>query len=155
MYIIREVEGSLYRVAKGILYSDMDCADAIQETIIKAYSSIEGLKNEKYFKTWITRILINKCRDLLATKKKVVPVYEINEGVVDLNISQKIEVWEAIQNLKEEMRVVIILYYIEGWSLKETAELLDIAEGTVKSRLARARVQLASYFDHPMEQRGV
>ena len=48
--IIHDVEGSLYRVAKGILKSDMDCADAIQETIIKAYHSIKKLKKPEFFK---------------------------------------------------------------------------------------------------------
>ena len=52
---------TLYRVAKGILKSDFDVADAIQEAIISAYKNIGSLKNEDYFKTWIIRILINEC----------------------------------------------------------------------------------------------
>lgn len=151
--IIRDVEGSLYRVAKGILRSEADCADAIQDTIIKAHENIGTLKNPAYFKTWITRILINQCNTMLQQKKRIVLVPTIFDQKTGMEqINESAEVWEAIDLLPEEMKVTVILFYIEGWSLKETAEILQIAEGTVKSRLARARLKLAASLSPTLER---
>ena len=59
--LILDSERQLYSTAKTILYSDQDCADAIQDTIVKAFSKIDTLKNDKYARTWLVRILINEC----------------------------------------------------------------------------------------------
>ena len=61
---------SMYKAAKSILNNDEDIADAIQETILSCYKNIENLKEVKYFKTWMTRILINKCNDIIRANKK-------------------------------------------------------------------------------------
>ena len=59
--LILASQETLYRVAKTLLYNDADCADAIQETIVKAFSKIHTLKKEQYAKTWLIKILINEC----------------------------------------------------------------------------------------------
>jgi RNA polymerase sigma-70 factor (ECF subfamily) len=65
---------ALYRVAKGILESDFDAADAIQETIISAYTNIGKLKKDEFFKTWLIRILINECKKILHRSNKTVSI---------------------------------------------------------------------------------
>ena len=115
--LILNSERQLYSTAKTILINDQDCADAIQETIVKAFSKIGTLRNDKYAKTWLIRILINECYTLLRKSSKLV-------------------------SLKEELRMPVILYYIEDFNIKEIAQILEITEGAVQKRLARARGKL-------------
>ena len=70
---VREAEAMLYHVSKSILKNDSDCGDAVQETLLKAYEKLPTLKREKFFRTWITRILINECKGILRRRKNVIP----------------------------------------------------------------------------------
>lgn len=151
--LINSCESSLYRVAKGFLKEDSDCADVIQETILKSYKSICKLKNPAYFKTWLIRILINACNDMLRTNQKSFPLETI-ENMADSSVDNFEELREAIIQLNEKYRTVVGLFYFEGCSIKEIAEILTIREGTVKSRLNRARLMLASYLNQMKEERG-
>lgn len=140
--LILDSERQLYSTAKTILFSDQDCADAIQETIIKAFSKIETLKNDKYAKTWLIRILINECYTLLRKSSKLVPLeeaIEVTEGEADKDYR---DLYRAVNSLKKELRLPVILYYIEGFNVKEIAQILEISEGAVQKRLARARGKL-------------
>lgn len=142
--IIKCCEPTMYRVSKAILISDEDCADAMQETIIKAYSSIKNLHNPKYFKTWLIRILINECRRILNEQKQVFPLQnyvDINTIAVDAE-ETTFELQDLLSDLMEDLRVTVTLFYVEDLSIKEISNLLDIPEGTVKSRLHRAKKQL-------------
>ena len=69
---VRDAESMLYHISKSILKNDSDCGDAVQETILKAYEKLPTLKKEKYFRTWITRILINECKGILRKRKNVI-----------------------------------------------------------------------------------
>jgi RNA polymerase sigma factor (sigma-70 family) len=141
--LIRNCEKTMYRVSKSYLKSDEDCTDAAQEAILKAYSSITSLKEPRFFKTWLIRILINECKRILINNKRVVPLNESNEQAESTNPYQNLEIREAIDLLDDEFRIVIILYYFEQLTSKEIAQSLQISEGTVKSRLHRARSKLA------------
>lgn len=139
--IIENNKSSMYRVAKSILNTDEDIGDAIQETILKAYKGINKLKNDQYFKTWIIKILINECRDLLRKRRKFILLNEVKEaGYTDTY--ENSEVLNAINTLEEEFRVVTVLFYYEDMSIQQIASLVNIPEGTVKSRLSRARGKL-------------
>lgn len=140
--LILDSERQLYSTAKTILFCDQDCADAIQETIVKAFSKIETLKNDKYAKTWLIRILINECYTLLRKSSKLVPLeeaIEVTEGEADKDYR---DLYRAVNSLKKELRLPVILYYIEGFNVKEIAQILEISEGAVQKRLARARGKL-------------
>ena len=137
-------ERQLYSTAKAILCSDQDCADAIQETIAKAFSKIGTLRNDRYAKTWLTRILINECYAILRKSDRFVPLDEEN-GRVAMNLepeSDYMELYRALHSLKDELQIPMILYYIEGFSIREIAQVLEISEGAVQKRLARARGKL-------------
>ncbi|WP_313799903.1 sigma-70 family RNA polymerase sigma factor [Cytobacillus sp.] len=151
--LINSCESSLYRVAKGFLKKDSDCADAIQETILKSYKSISRLKNPAYFKSWLIRILINECNDLLRANQKSFPLETI-ENIADSSVNNFEELRDALIQLNEKYRTVVGLFYFEGCSIKEIAEILTIREGTVKSRLNRARSMLASFINQMKEERG-
>jgi RNA polymerase sigma-70 factor (ECF subfamily) len=145
--LIREIKFSLYRTSRAILKTDSDCADAIQETILKAYESIGQLRKPGYFKTWITRILIHECYRIIEKRKKVI---SLDDAQIYLRSNhqemEKIEIRELIDRLEEDQRIIITLYYFEQYSLKEIAELLEIRENTAKTRLHRARQALEKLF---------
>ncbi|KAF6580612.1 MULTISPECIES: sigma-70 family RNA polymerase sigma factor [Paenibacillus] len=141
--IIRAVQQSLYVVARSIIKNEEDCADAIQETIAKAFSNVHGLKEPAYFKTWIIRILINECNRIIRKKKRVFLVpYDLRKTSYKGDYEQ-IELFEVIVGLDEQLQTTVTLFYIEDLSVKDISKVLNVSEGTVKSRLFRARQQLS------------
>lgn len=142
--LILNSERQLYSTAKTILKNDQDCADAIQETIVKSFSKIDTLKNDKYAKTWLIRILINECYTLLRKSSKLVSMEDMNE-ITQMEADERMDysdLYGAVTSLKEELRIPVILYYIEEFNIKEIAQILEITEGAVQKRLARARKKL-------------
>lgn len=145
--IIKEYEQVLYKVASRMLSNDEDVADALQETIMLGYEKIHTLKNEGYFNTWICKILINKCNYILNKNKNVIVVDEILPQEFNNNDFLKIELEDALNSLNKEYKLAIILYYVVGLSTKEISEFIKEPEGTIKSRLSRAKVILReNYF---------
>lgn len=134
---------SMYRVATSILKHKEDVEDAFQNTIIKAYESIDGLKKDNFFKTWLIRILINECNKILKIKKRVVPMEEMSheDEESSFNISN-MDIYNAVNSLEDDLRVVTVLFYYEDLKQKYIAKVLDVKEGTVASRLSRARNKL-------------
>ncbi|MCE5169087.1 sigma-70 family RNA polymerase sigma factor [Paenibacillus profundus] len=145
--LIRAHEASLYRIAKSIVSSDEDCADAIQEAVLKAYRSIHTLREPRYFKTWLVRILVNECRSILRKRKQTVPFIELQHARAEEDDYMHIETQEIVDSLEEDLRIVVTLFYIEDLPLKEVADMLDQPIGTVKSRLYRARQKLAELLN--------
>ncbi|MFU7517118.1 RNA polymerase sigma factor [Clostridium sp. HCS.1] len=144
--LIEENIKGVYRVAKGILNNEEDIEDAIQNTILKAYSNINTLKNEELFKTWLIKILINECNKIYNFNKKCISLDKvIEEQYRDKyeNLDLKI----AINSLPEELRLVIILFYFEDLKISEVSKIIGIAEGTVKSRLSRAKDKLSKIIN--------
>lgn len=139
---VTAAEATLYHISKTILKNDSDCADAVQEAIITAYSKLHSLRDERFFKSWLCRILINECYQICRANKKVVPLEDYMEAEYSTEQRNNLGLFDAIMELKEELRLVIVLHYIEGFRTKEMADILKISEGTVKSRLSRARTEL-------------
>ena len=77
--LILESERQMYLTTKTILHNDQDCGDAIQEAIVKAFQKIDTLRQEKYAKTWLMRILINECYSLLRRESRYVSMEEIKD----------------------------------------------------------------------------
>ena len=126
---------SMYRVAKGILSSEDDIEDALQTTTLIAY--------DKYFKTWLIRILINECNKIYnQNKKSLKDVREVKEESYTIDKSINVDLYDAIRKLSDELRVATILFYFNDLTYKEISKVLDIPEGTVKSRISRAKDRL-------------
>ena len=139
-------ESTLFHVSLSILHNEQDCADAVQEAILKAYESRHKLKEIRYFKTWIVRIVINECYSILRKKKRF-QIFDdaVQEGNANLSSYVKeeyIDLYRAINRLSEKEKICVILYYLEDYSVAETADVLHIPIGTVKSRLNHARKEL-------------
>lgn len=135
--LILASEDTLYHVAKTLLGNDVDCADAIQESIVKAFTKLHTLRQDSYAKTWLIKILINECYALMRREKRLVSLEEYHETAKEPEDYS--DLYEAVRQLPTDIRICIILYYLEGYSVKETAKMLGITESAVKNRLARAR----------------
>ena len=151
--IINEHLQMMYKVAKTRLSSEEDIGDAIQETILAAYKSICVLKNTSYFKTWLIKILINKCNDIISKNKKVIYVEDYYESIENedlleakVSIEENIVFNETLNSLDESYKTVIVLYYVSGFNTREISEILKEKEGTIKSRLSRARQKLKEIY---------
>ena len=141
--LVNTVKVKLYKTGMAILKNDDDVCDAIQETLLSAYKNFESLREKQYFSTWITRILINKCYDIIKKNKKISYLneqmeVEANESYYDRYKEDSI-VERVLSQISTELKLVTVLYYYDEFSVKEISEMLNIPEGTVKSRLARAR----------------
>lgn len=140
-------EDTLYHVAKTLLYNDADCADAIQETIVKAFSKLDTLRQDAYAKTWLIRILMNECYAIMRREKRVISLEDYTPEEVSEENADYSDLYEAIRRLPEEARLSVTLYYMEGYSVKEIAKLMDTTESAVKNRLARARNRLRNELE--------
>lgn len=136
----------MYKIARSYLKNDVDAADAISDTILTCYEKLPSLKQEKYFKTWLIRILINKCKDMLQKRKQFV-LGEVppEPGFWEENYST-LEWEQVLSSLEVKYRIVVLLYYMEGFKIREIAQILDVKESTIQTRLARAREQLSKEF---------
>lgn len=131
------MQATLYRVAYGLLLNRTDCADAVQECLLRAWEKQHTLREEAFFRTWITRILINECYSMLRRRKRVLSLDEIPEPVAPPDSDS--ELHDAIARLEPKLRLPIVLHYMEGYSVGEVATLLRLPSGTVKTRLFKAR----------------
>ena len=142
--LIIDSERHMYVTARSILPEDEDCADAIQETIVKAFSKINSLKQDAYAKTWLIRILINECYNVLRQKSRQIPMDVEGEMAAKAAVEPKdySDLYRAVSQLQEDLRMPVVLYYGEDFSVREIAQVLVISEGAVQKRLARARQKL-------------
>ena len=136
----------LYRICFLILKNEQDVGDVIQETFIQYMKKHPDFESEEKKKAWLIKVSQNKCKDFLRFHKKhsYVPLDEVEDilmGTSDVEPSHKVQL-EEIWELDYKLKSVVILYYIEGYSIKETAQMLAISESACKKRLERARNKL-------------
>ena len=143
---------AMYKVARGILDNDEDAADAMQDTILTCFEKIHTLKNPEYFKTWMIRILINECNKILNHYKKFNWDEEIPLiGQMDMSIAE-FEFKEMLGRIDAPYRIILLLYYVEGFRISEITEILDLNKNTVKTRLSRGRQQAKKEYFSPTSQ---
>lgn len=141
---VRDMERKLYRISRAMRLSDADAEDAVQEALLKAYKSLDGLREEKYFETWLIRILINEARAILKRLQK--REQALDEKIPFLPEGEN-SVAAAILSLPEKERICLTLHAIEGFSVKEIAEITKSPAGTVKWRLKKARDRLKEMLE--------
>ena len=139
--LIRLNTQSLYKIAWSYLKNDQDVADAIQDTILACYEKIGTLRNPRFFRTWMIRILINKCKDFYRNRELTDVEINGNTGGQDHNI-ERCEWKQLLLSLDESSRIILQLYYFEEFAVKEIAEILEMNPNTVMTKLDRARKKL-------------
>lgn len=162
--LIRRHSNRVFAVASGILHRREDVEDISQQVFVKAYFSLKRFDQRAAFSTWLYKITVNECWDLLR-KRKVRPlVYEADlseeqakqvaasdQGAPHRpDVSQSLEARQQIEllleGLEERDRMMLILKEVEGFAIEEIAEVLDLNSNTVKVRLFRARKKIISRF---------
>lgn len=148
--VVDEYMTQMYKIAKIRLKKEENIGDAIQETILAAFTNIKQLKEPCYFKTWIIKILINKCNDIIKDNKVlyVDDYYSLENNTLTYseNSEEKLDFENIINKLNPEYRLVVVMYYVNRFTTKEISEILNEKEGTIKSRLSRARQQLKTHY---------
>ncbi len=137
---------SMYKAAKAILRYDEDVADAIQDTILCCWEKLGQLREDRYFKTWMTRILINKCKELLRKKQEFLPGEKLQEPAGPDWEFENVEWRATLDGIDEKYRLILLLYYVEGFTTVDISRILEMPESTVRTRLARGRRMLAGVF---------
>jgi RNA polymerase sigma factor (sigma-70 family) len=144
--LIEHCKQALYKTAIAMLKNDADAADAIQDTVLKCYENLRGLREPRFFKTWLTRILINQCKKIMKQRRNVVSLYEHPELECEGADTSQGEFLELLNQLEEQYRIVLYLHYVEEFSVKEIGVILELNENTVKTRLSRGRTKLKKIY---------
>lgn len=144
--LMEESKLSLLAAARAILKDEEDVADAMQETVLTAFQKLCTLREEKYFKTWLIRILINHCYTILR-RRKTVPLSDfLPEESKENNWDDILDVRTALEETSAGDRLVLTLFYVEDMSQREIGRVLGISENAVKQRLARGRSHFKSIY---------
>ena len=136
------------RVALAVTRSKMNAADAVQETFIRIYKSINKFELDKPFKPWFYKILINECNRILNKDSKMEFVDDFTETGLqgasndDYSFVDYEDLYRAIEGLEYNNRIVIVLKYLNGFKESEIADILGVNINTVKSRLFKGREKL-------------
>ena len=144
--MILYIKDDLYKIA-----NETDIEDAIQETMIETYKSIKKLNDPNKFKKWVIKIFINKCNRIYRRKYKTdISIDEFNVETLKFNniidVENKLNFYDIIKILNYEERLIIILYYMEDYSVKEIKSILKMNENTINTHLYRARQKLKKNY---------
>lgn len=129
----------MYRIAYSLLCNDEDCRDAMQEAALKAWEKRFTLREPQYFATWLTRILINECRNIQRRRKGVVPLGEMPLAAAP---TQDPTLKLVLQSLPEKLRLPLVMHAAEGMTYDEIARALRLPRSTIVGRIQRARQRL-------------
>ena len=142
---ILELRPALYRVTYGLLAAESDREDAVQSAIVKAWQNHGRLRDEGALSAWMMRIVINECYNILRAQRRVSVTDALPERAAPPDADA--ELHDALMALPDTLRLPVILHYMEGYRVDEVARMLRLPQGTVKSRLRRARMQLRQQLD--------
>ena len=135
-----ESEQMLYRIACAFLRCEPDRQDAMQETALKAWQYRDRLREAQYFRTWITRIMVNECRMICRKSRRIVVTETLPDQTVPEN--RDLEIRLMLESLPEKQQVPLVLHYLEGFSLEEISRVQHVSVGIVKYRMHQARKKL-------------
>lgn len=147
--LVREHQHRLYTLAARELGSSADADDAVQETLVRAWKGLPRFRGDASFSTWLYRICLNAITDQRARRARgsgaglddAVEPADPRDRIAERELSGALQ--DALSRLDDTYRTPVLLYDVLGRSYAEIAELLGVAEGTVKSRIFRGRAELA------------
>ena len=145
--LIEAYQKSLYAAAFNICRNTDDANDVVQDTFIQYYTTKKQFQDEEHLKAWLLRVAINRAKDISRSfwKKNRLSIEDYADAV-PFESREETGLFEAVMRLPEKYREVIHLYYYEDLSIKETARILRITEGSVKMRLSRGRSFMRDVF---------
>ena len=153
--LVRRHEGRIFGLAMRMMGERADALDATQDTFVAAFRRAADFRGDSSFATWLYRIGINSCKDLLRKKQRTpTPVDEIREepanpSSVEDFVTARVDLANALAQLPEEYREAVCMHDLGGIRYEEIASLTGVNIGTVKSRISRGRRRLAELLEHP------
>ena len=141
----------LHRLARITSRNPEDAADALQDAMLSAHRSAPAFRHDSAVSSWLYRIVVNACLDRLR-RNKTHPTTELEDDACHVGdpaprVDTAVVVERALMRLPVEQRAAVVAVDMQGYSVAETARMLGIAEGTVKSRCSRARAKLAEALE--------
>lgn len=136
----------VFRIAYSWLQNTDDANDVSQDVFMHLYLTDTAFESEEHLRNWLVRVTINQCKKIFRTPwncREDIDLY-LNQLACEKEDYQ--ELYLAITKLDKKYRIPILLYYIEGYSTREIADILSIGENTVSTRLRRAREKLRDYL---------
>ena len=145
--LIEKNKLQMYKIARCYLISEEDIGDALQETILSCYKNLHTLKKPAFFKTWMIRILINQCKNILRCNQRSIHMeMDCTDMTTEKFDDHLVEFWDIINRLDEKYRAIIVLRYVYGFRIREISEILELNENTVATRLRRGKVFLKKAY---------
>ena len=154
--LVRRHRDRLWAVALRTTRDREEAADGLQDALISAYKAADSFRGDSAVTTWLHRIVVNACLDRMRRRQSRATLQlpedgphepaETRDRVTERDTRMMVE--DALAQLPAEQRAAIVLVDVEGWSVAETATILGVPEGTVKSRCARGRARLAVMLDY-------
>lgn len=148
---VRQCEKKLYRIARALLRCDADCADALQEAILRAWQKRGHLREPERFDAWLTRIVVNECRDMARRAKRRQTLFGEAEAEAPEVPPPDPALWDALAALPEKYRLPLLLHHLDGYVVNEIAHILALPETTIKWRLHEARLRLQKALAEEVE----
>ena len=143
---VRAIEGRLYRVAQAILWREADSVDAVQEAVFRGWLKKDRLNDDERLEAWLTRILVNECRDALRRRKREpAPLPEAVSR--EDRLCEDLQLRLALKALPEKYRLLLVLHHMQGWPIADVARMLGIPKTLATSRLHQARKALRKLLD--------
>ena len=139
---VTEHSRRMYRAARAVLDSDADAEDAVSQAILQAWQSLDRLRDKSAVRPWLVKIAVNCAYAQRRKQGNVVYLEDVASEPAAPDVSINGGLWEAVCALPPERRAAVVLFYYEDMPVDEIAKTLGVPQGTVKSRLSRARKQL-------------
>lgn len=136
---IKKNKNQMYMVALSILKNHDDAEDVVQDALLSAVEKLYTLRDDEKFKSWVMRVVVNQAKMHIRKNSNIVYLENI-ENLFEKSASGEYEdMWDIVLSLKSQLSTVVILYYQQGYSIRDISKIMDIPPGTVKSRLSKAR----------------
>ena len=146
MQRVRAIEGRLYRIAQAMLWRQADSVDAVQEAVFRGWMKKDRLADAAKLEPWLTRILVNCCRDMLRRRKRQ-PEALLSEVADEDRLCEDLQLRLALKSLPEKYRLPLVLHHMQGYSVAEVADMLRVPKSRVASRLHQARKALRGLLE--------
>ena len=141
-YIAQRYMDTVFRVAFSYMKSRADADDITQNVLLKLYRYEGDFESESHLKHWLIRVTINECKSAFRSLWRKTENIEDYVNSLEMPSQEHSDLLEAVMSLPKKYRVAIYLFYYEGYSTREIAELLAMPEATVRTHLARGREKL-------------
>lgn len=142
--LIKEKKEYIFKLARGVTKNYADAEDVMAETVLTVWQYRDRIHDIDNFDAWLYKITVNKAISMIYKRNREIPVEDeiFDDYKMEVDNNKLIEIWEYVYKLKAKYTKIILLYYYENRSIKEISTITGLSEGTVKSRLHRARNML-------------